>query len=752
MAPLPSLTLLLGVTAASADRTLNLLNLDIFDAAHQGLRPSLRNAGQSSSGSSLISRAFREQLVEEPLMCGDTAIRRTLQLSEEDRFDVERVKSIQFDSAFQSANNYLEKQKDQESKLATMLQQLETQWYETSSSALTKKLDLPEATISQHISAAVGANWGSAKAALDSECSQSSDSAATAPDPYEASKTLFSTSLKKILEVGTYKPLSRKRVEVLCGWSIGINATKPSSICSSLCDAFGAIAQSVSEIPYTSLGNPSAGELTERIQQTTAKLDQVKDSIKDCEGIRDGIRTYESQIKSIASEHDTHGKMQREVRSRIKEIDTSLKELQKSVAGQTALLTELQGLVGKTQATENSVQGQISANKEKMDALTTRTAEVRANMEELKTELQSAQSAVRAMQAFRAGLVMTMQSFVQIYDDAIRRPLRSSGITKALQQADVNLWPSIGQSAKVWNSPLNFVMDLEDECKAVAAQTLASCQRQPLLSSNATLNSESEVTSLCEAGKTLQNSCSAEQLSESYVTGVREAIEGRQTAVKEWIQNLKMELENLSDPKGSESVAGEPEWLRRFSGILAKTQFYQDFVAQWTPQQGAPTEEMAEGDKTGIVFNMYKALGGVQDQLSSKVSYATHKLKELSDEYVASVRTDASLRDKLMTLSTQLSAEEKQRISLNAKISEFEGNAKSKESEKERFETQLATLNQKLRDLEVALRESFSKFQGLAGNNFAAAAPAGELPSTGTIPTPETEAALSLSQSSLAGR
>eukprot|EP00932_Pfiesteria_piscicida_P013412 SRR837773.24968.p2 GENE.SRR837773.24968~~SRR837773.24968.p2 ORF type:complete len:194 (-),score=80.30 SRR837773.24968:144-665(-) len=144
------------------------------------------------------------------------------------------------------------------------------------------------------------------------------------------------------------------------------------------------------------------------------------------------------------------------------------------------------------------------------------------------------------------------------------------------------MWPHVEMAtAAVWGQPTDRARELETQCKAVAEKSHALCNVRPVSSEDQGLNSQKQDSSMCGVGRELEATCGAELQPGEYVDGVREAIVEKQRQVRQAIERLKEEIENLVARGTGEKANGEPEWLRRYASILPTTKFYNDFVSKW---------------------------------------------------------------------------------------------------------------------------------------------------------------------------
>lgn len=322
------------------------------------------------------------------------------------------------------------------------------------------------------------------------------------------------------------------------------------------------------------------------------------------------------------------------------------------------------------------------------------------------------------MQAFKAGTVVAMQNFVQIYNDAVRAPLHTLGLTRIMDSLSDDLWPNVkgeGQE-KRWASSERYAQELKAECSDVASATSNMC-RAPAggAAADAQLNATKQLTDMCEAGKSLQQLCQRTADPSSYVNNVRDAVDEKQRNVREWLQNLKTELNELAnsgvDCAGETGNVGkgEPEFLRRFTSVLSSTTFYKDFVEDWSLES-----------PEGKLQAMTRVIGGILGQMMEKMQVATERFRSLNQELVASITEDSALHDKLTGISKVLAAESDAQIKLETKILEFKKVIASKEEERQRFQAQLDALTATLQQLQEQLAAEFSGFQAAAKTSFKA--------------------------------
>jgi len=659
--------------------------------------------------------------MNEPLLCGDTQIRFILSVDE--TFDVERAKNIQFQDAFERANQYIQKQRNEELDASQQLADLETQWYQSMAATTSGRKGLQDSVVGEAITKSVVTAFSSLEVAQENDCSMLAESAPGGQDPYVAAESNFQAAFLQLLQNGTFGVTSTANVKRIC--LAAIQARSDSSMCHMLCDSLAAKAMSLSERPLaTSAGQPSSAEISRQIEQIRRHLEELRSDIKDCETTRDGIQRYEKKIKEIGSEHDLHGKLSRQVQSRLKAVQSCLDRVDQCNQGQQRLLTEFQKLMGKTKGQEKTITTQLLSNRKHQEELRQQIEQVKVGLTSLQAVLKESQKAIGAMQAFKARVVVAMQSFVQIYNDAVRAPLKALGLLKVLENLNDNVWPTLSEEKK-WSGPARYIEDLESECQAVAQSATNICPSPaasaaggaytPTPTQDPNFSEKSEVDAMCKQGLTLKTMCKTEK-SAVYVADVRRLVQERQASVKSWLQKLRRELDELADSgvdaaheKGN-IENGEPEYLRRFMSILNSTRFYKDFVQDWSIESA--------DKKGGTMFEMTEAVEAVVAQLTAKAQGATERFRHLNSQWANSVLQDSELHSKLTSISKVLSAEDKMKSTVETKIKEFTSSMASKQNELDHFTKQLAGLKATLSELQGQLQFEFQKFQKEANSSF----------------------------------
>lgn len=666
--------------------------------------------------SSFIALAVREETANHPLLCGDEQIRTILNI--EDKFDIERIKNIRFNDAYEKANAYLEKRRTEESGMIAKLDDLQDKWYASSSRATAGKQPLEESAIQEAIRTVITKAYSSVELASKNDCSLLPEDCPGHRDAYRTAEADFGSIFEPLLGQGKFMVSDVESVKKNC-----IQVIKPSldgSVCYQLCSSLAAQAFALSARPAGTYhpSVPSTGELAGEIEVVRKQIDDARARIKDCEATRSGIAAYESKLRDIGSQHDMHGKLSREAQTRLRSVANYLEKVTQCSENQQQLLADLKQVVAKTNEQNAEVEDKLKKNQQTQVELKTSIQRVQEGLLSLQDVLQDSRKAVAAMQAFKAGTVVAMQNFVQIYNDAVRAPLHTLGLTRIMDNLSDDLWPNVkgeGQE-KRWASSERYAQELKAECSDVASATSSMC-RAPTggAAVDAQLNATKQLTDMCEASKSLQQLCQRTAAPSSYVDNVREAVDEKQRNVREWLQKLKTELNELAN-SGVDSAGetgnigkGEPEFLRRFTSVLNSTTFYKDFVEDWSLES-----------PDGKLQTMTRVIGGILGQMTEKVQVATERFRSLNQELVASITEDSALHDKLTGISKVLAGESDAQIKLETKILEFKQVLTSKEEERRRFQAQLDAFTATLQQLQEQLAAEFSGFQAAAKTSFKA--------------------------------
>lgn len=677
----------------------------------------------SHAGASLIGRVVRELTVAEPLLCGGNEIRGFLDVDAD--FDVKRVMAIRFEDAINHANTYISKRREDLESIVRKLKDLEDEWYKTSGIALEGTKELSDSEITDLFTKVIAEAYGSVGAAAELDCLPPPNSTGQV-EPYTVSEQKLRSHQEQLLQGGRSFPGIYDKVQGLCHIAISVGTAN----CDKLCRALAAIAVTPSTVALDAATAklPSLGQLTEDVKSATRELQQVIDDIHACGSTREGLMAYKMQVDKIKEEHGSSGKQSRDVQMQLDSVLGSVKQYEESTATEQQLRKDLQEIIEKSKVEEQRLRSVADTSQQQSAELRQKIDQVTSAVQEIRAVVQDSQKVVSAVHDFKASVVVTMQSFLQVYNDTVREPLK--GLSQLADRLKDDAWPNVGDAAsEIWSSPKRGAGRLKEQCASVATAIGRLCSgERPSESTPA----GDKLQSVCAAKATLESDCSAKLAGDVYVDDLRVRIGEQQDKVKEFMHKLKAELDSVLLVVGGKAK-DEPEYLRRFDGVLHDSKLYREYVAGWAA--GSPED--------GPSLKMAKMVEAVVGTIANKAANAESKLKELNDEWLESVKNGTELVADMQNLSSTMLDQQAKKTELDTKFEEYQKHLVEARANQQRYQQYLKDMSQGVEGLATLLHGVFDDLKAAAHNAFGAEGRTGAheepaLPGTSSTTTPTT--------------
>lgn len=664
-------------------------------------------------GSSLIVRASKERLVDEPLLCGDNTIRNILHVDE--TFDMRKVMETRFQDAIDHANSYITRRRDEQEGTVRKLKDLEKRWYEASSTALAGKKELNDQDIRALFKQVVEGAYKSPDLAARSDCLGRPE---TNPDqePYTLSQQNLKQKQDELLLENRVFPGNFDAVKGFCQEMVGASTAN----CDKLCNALTAIALAPSTVAlkpsteskdgsHDGSDDKSPGQLTKDVMAATDELMKVLSDIHSCEVVREGISAFKLQVDKETDHHESNEQQSRQVQVDLNQVLRQIAEFEKSTKTEEQLKVDLEAIIEKSQTEKTKLQTEADQNRRTSADVEKDVNEAKAAVQELKAVVLDAGKVVSAIHEFKTGMVVAMQSFVQVYNDTVRQPV--AGLAALADRIKPDMWPNVADnSSSLWDTTKQSAGKLLQQCKAVAERTGKLCSdERPSDAPGA------KIEAVCKSKQTLITECEAKLHGYEYVDEIRETIGKEQEKVKGWTQKLKAELENalsMTTVSKEKKAPEEPEYLRRFSRVFKESKLYTDYVAKWTA-----------GSPDGTLLAMSKSLDTIARTITTKSETADKKLKEVSDHWSNLVQEGTRLAEELKNISSTMDDQQSKKRELDTKLQEHQQRLEQARKGQKQYETQIHTVAASTETLTSRLQQVFNDLKSAAHMAFVTPSP-----------------------------
>mmetsp|Transcript_6733 Transcript_6733/g.15404 ORF Transcript_6733/g.15404 Transcript_6733/m.15404 type:complete len:866 (-) Transcript_6733:74-2671(-) len=684
-------------------------------AVLEGWTSALRGHLQETPNNNNNNNAVAPAPAPTQTICGDNTIRSILQV--DSKFDIHQVTVIRFQDALDHAAKYIQTQRAAQEGVVKKLKELEEKWYKTAKQGANVQF-LADPDVQNLFKKAIVAAYNSTENALQHDCNTPQNMASGQSEPYEKAQDELKKEQAQILKDGKAFPVDYIHVQDLCIQSLG--AKEATTTCGKLCNAFAAIALAPSDAALKN-GGESVGQLVTDIEGTSKDLQKMIDEVHSCEASREGLISYKIRVEELTSQYNGASKSYREVQEHLNQVLHSSTEYDAFAKSKEKLLHELDGVMQHARDEMSHLKQQAEANKKEVENDKLLVDAVREQMEELKVVVKDAQSVNTAMADFKAALVLSMQSFIEVYNDTIKTPL--NGFFAFSNKINDDLWPNVEDPrSPLWKDSLLAAGRLSADCKAVAKSTQRMCtDKNP---QEGGLIPKEQLQAVCDEEPELMKDCEAELDGNAYIADIRERIVNEQKQLKAIVGNLKTELDRaqltVDVPKKERDKSTEPDFLEGFQTIFPNSKLWQDYASKWVSgQQNAPEGVLSKAEK---IFNT------TVGQIESKSNISSAKFKEMNDKWEAAITTGTKLQANLTNISKILLAEESDRTALNKAVKEYSTKLENAKKEQAKYQQDLNKMQDSMNKLVKSLQEVFAGSKQKADGEFKEVTPLPTLP------------------------
>eukprot|EP00418_Pyrodinium_bahamense_P015724 CAMPEP_0179124354 /NCGR_PEP_ID=MMETSP0796-20121207/58762_1 /TAXON_ID=73915 /ORGANISM="Pyrodinium bahamense, Strain pbaha01" /LENGTH=734 /DNA_ID=CAMNT_0020823013 /DNA_START=82 /DNA_END=2286 /DNA_ORIENTATION=- len=582
------------------------------------------------------------------------------------------VQGIKWEKIDATAREYIKTQQALEGRLNTQIESLAERIEEKKGKEQIKGI-APE-QIRDLISTAVTAGFESLESGQRTKCGVPSIRPRAPRGAFRKSEGEFRSASESFF-TGDVRLGSAPFLDV-CSELLSCQDEEP-CYCPSLCQVFRDIAQEISDATAGANAGATVEELMRQQKEKLEALEKAKQEEAECRQARETLGTFRAQMEELKKGVKVRFDDLRAAEEALDDAQWELADLEDLLAKeQDSAASALQALEKAGEEFE-AARSAFEALQEQEAALGGQLNASKASLQAGRQELERAKSADRIVGDLKNLLSVTLMKMQLFFDEAVRQPVRSLGITEErallgeLFAADLSGLAAAGVMKTAVESLHTFcAVDAKEPFEAVKDKV--------------------DLSPLCEMGEV---DAIDTDLTTAVATRVGTIVELLEE-VRAWLNPFK-DQKNMTNEKLKElHEAGEPSGLREIVSVYGETRFF-SYLKDWKAG--------------GRFLKLIAQLGEAVESLGVALKNMQEDLDKLKEEIQKTMAARQEAQEALEKAAMAVQLAEDTKAEIDRKVKELEEQGVEMKNEIAELEAQVAEARRKFEAAKNLLLEEHQK-------------------------------------------